>query len=117
MVAIASINGKNILKNTVVALPLIIMPIIAGASDFTTEKVLKEMGTEERASYLAGVVEGLAYARYAKDGKKTEGMTCIYDWFYKTEGTPNAILTAFQRFTEYTPGAVMAAMIEKECGS
>lgn len=111
------VKYRDFSRNTFLALPLVLVPISATANGFTTEKVIKEMGTEERAAYLAGVVEGLAYARYAKDGKKTDGMTCIYKWFYQTEGTPKAILAAFQRFTDYTPGAVMAAMIERECGS
>lgn len=44
-------------------------------------------------------------------------MTCIYDWFYQNDETPQAILTVFKRFPDYTPGAIIAAMLEKECGT
>lgn len=68
-------------------LPLTIQP--ATATDFTAQVVMEKMKAEERLPYLAGVVEGLAYARYARDNKDvpadkktTLGMKCIYDWFY-----------------------------------
>ena len=82
----------------------------------TAGSVMEKMSVEERAAYFAGVIEGLAYARYAKDGKQTEGMACIYNWYYRTNGTLRKIYVAFDRFPDYTPGAVMAAMAEKECG-
>ena len=83
----------------------------------TAGVVMEKMDDKERNAYLAGVVEGLAYSRYARDGKKTEGMKCIYDWFYEKKDTHQKIYVAFRRFQDYLPGAVMAAMAEKECGS
>lgn len=50
----------------------------AAAEDFTAGVVMTKMNVEQRAAYLAGMVEGLAYSRYRADGKKTEGMACIY---------------------------------------
>lgn len=82
----------------------------------TAGSVMEKMGLEERAAYLAGVIEGLAYARYAKDGRQTDGMGCIYDWYCRTDGALRKIYAALDRFSDYTPGAVLAAMIEKECG-
>ena len=82
----------------------------------TAGVVLDKLSAEERNAYLAGVIEGLAYARYAKDGKQTDGMACIYQWFYQTDGTRRAIHEAFGKYADYTPGAVLAAMTEKECG-
>jgi hypothetical protein len=99
------------------SLPFMLAPMSAGATDFTAGIVMEKMNEKERYTYLAGVVEGLAYARYAKDGKKTDGMKCIYDWFYDSKGTVAKIESAFQRFNDYLPGAVLAAMVEKECGS
>ena len=46
----------------------------AGATDFTAKAVMEKMQAGDRYPYVAGVVEGLAYARYSRDGKKTEGM-------------------------------------------
>jgi hypothetical protein len=92
-------------------------PLAAHASDFTAEKVLHGMSADERAAYIAGVVEGLAYARYKNDGDQTVGMRCIYDWLYLNEEAPQAILATFKRFPDHTPGAVIAAMAQKECGA
>jgi hypothetical protein len=36
----------------------------ANATDFTARVVMEKMTAEQRYSHLAGVVEGLAYARY-----------------------------------------------------
>lgn len=106
----------NYIRNAVVALPLAAVPMKVGATDLTAGVVMEKMSAEERNAYLAGVAEGLAYARYLDDGKKTDGMRCIYEWFYK-DGTRVKIHDAFERFSDYLPGAVMAAMVEKECGS
>lgn len=96
------------------ALPFLLLAANANATDFTAGVVMTKMNEKERYTFLAGVAEGLAYARYASDGKTTEGMRCVYDWFYK-DGTMPKIYSAFERFSDYLPGAVMAAMIEKEC--
>lgn len=104
-------------RNGLFSLPLMLASMSAGATDFTAGIVMEKMSPDERVVYLSGVVEGLAYARYAKDGKKTDGMKCIYDWFYESKGTVTKIYSAFERFSDYLPGAVVAAMVEKECGS
>ena len=104
-------------RNTLFALPLTLAPTMASAQDFTAGVVMEKMSAVERSAYLAGVVEGLAYARYAKDGKQTSGMKCIYAWFYEGDGTLQKIHSAFNRFKDYLPGAVIAAMVERECGS
>lgn len=104
----------NISRNAVVALPFLLVAADANATDFTAGIVMTKMSAEERNAYLAGVTEGLAYARYMTEGKGTGGMKCIYEWFYKA-GTRAKIHDAFDRFPDYLPGAVMAAMIEKEC--
>lgn len=86
------------------------------ASDFTTDRVMKDMTRDERKGYLAGVIEGLAFARYKKDGDKIEGMKCIYDWLYEKPDSVELIFSAFERFPNHTPGAVIAALVRKECG-
>lgn len=92
-------------------------PLNAGAQDFTAGIVMEKMDERQRYTFLAGVVEGLAYARYVSDGKQTDGMKCVYEWFYKGDGTVDKVYSAFRRFHDYLPGAVMAAMVERECGS
>lgn len=105
------------IRNAALALPLAVLPVKAEATDLTAGVVMEKMTSEQRSSYIAGIIEGLAYARYAKNGKADQGMKCIYQWFYEKDGTLRKIHAAFDRFKDYLPGAVIAAMIEKECGA
>lgn len=87
------------------------------AGSFSAKTVNNKMSSEEKTAYIAGLVDGLAYARYENEGKKTDGgMKCIYDWYQKDEDTVVSIILAFHKFETYTPNAIVAAMIEKECG-
>ncbi len=88
----------------------------AWASDLTAKVVMEKMEAGQRYPYIAGVVEGLAYARYSRDGKKTEGMKCIYDWFYEKPETLNLIYAAFGQYPNFTPGAIIGALTRKHCG-
>lgn len=99
------------------ALPLMLSPVGAYASDFTAGIVVTKMAEADRYPFMSGIIEGLAYARYKKDGDKTDGMKCIYDWFYENKARPQEVLDTFKRFPDYTAGAVMAALVEKECGA
>jgi hypothetical protein len=110
-------NSLKYIRNAALALPLAALPMKAAATDFTAGIVMEKMSPVERSAYLAGVIEGLAYARYARDGKADGGMKCIYQWFYEKEGTLKKIHAAFDHFKDYLPGAVIAAMLEKECGA
>lgn len=101
--------------STVLALLPLTGPV-AWATDFTAKTVMEKMEAEHRYPYIAGVIEGLAYARYARDGKKTEGMECIYDWFYEKPETLNLIYAAFGQYPEFTPGAIIGALTRKSCG-
>lgn len=104
-------------RNTLAALPFLLLPASASATDFTAGVVMEKMDAKERLNYLAGVIEGLAYSRFVKDGKKTDGMGCVYQWFYEKKGTVEKIESAFRHFKDHLPGAVVAAMVEKECGT
>lgn len=92
------------------------------AKDITADVILKEMPVRERYAYVAGIVEGLAYARFRKDtieaGSKVEtGLQCIQNWFY-ADGTNRMleIESAFADYPTYPPAALVAVMAKKECG-
>lgn len=87
------------------------------ADDFTDfdAKAVMAMPSEQRVGYLAGVIEGLAYARYVGDGNTTEGMSCVYDWFYDHEGQLETIHAAFERWPDYQPGAIIGLLVERAC--
>lgn len=96
------------------------LPLLAGsashAQDLTAGVVMDKMNADQRIGYISGIVEGLAYMRFAKDGDEEPGMKCIYQWFYEKDGTLRMIHQAFEYFKDDMPGAVIAAMVEKECG-
>lgn len=77
---------------------------------------MKDMNAGEKLSYVAGVVEGLAMARYMKDGKKPEGMNCIYGWFYDDKQTVDNIYAAFEKYPTYTPGTIIDVLVKQKCG-
>jgi hypothetical protein len=89
----------------------------ARAEDFTAGTVMQKMSAQERYPYLAGVVEGLAFSRYMQDGKKTDGMKCIYDWFYDKPDNLNLIYAAMGKYPSFTPGAIIGALVKKDCGA
>lgn len=77
---------------------------------------MKQMDAGDRYPYVMGIVEGISFARYIRDGKKVEGMRCIYEWAMR-EGTVAKVYEAFEAFPDYAPAAVLTSMAEKECGS
>ena len=89
----------------------------AAAEDMTSGDVVHRLKSEEASAFLAGIIEGMAYARYQRDGQDPAGMDCIKSWFYETNGTPAKVLSAMENFSEHAPAAVLAAMIQKECGA
>lgn len=98
------------------ALPIALSAEPAAAQVMTAGVIMEKMNADQRSGFLAGVVEGLAHDRMVKDGE-TAGSKCIYDWFYEKEGTLHTIHQAFEYFRDEMPGAVIAAMVEKECGN
>lgn len=105
-------------KAASVAVPAIFLCNIAAfADDFTAGVVMEKMEPSDRYSFMAGVVEGLAHSRMVKDGGAVSGARCIYQWFYDRSATLGEITQAFEYFKDEMPGAVMAAMVEKECGA
>ncbi len=88
----------------------------AHAEAMTAGVVAEKMSAEDLYTYVAGVVEGLAYSRLQQDGKKTEGMTCIYDWFYKDKDSFGRIEAMFKENPKYPPAAIVAVLAEEKCG-
>ncbi|OLP58348.1 hypothetical protein BJF93_07040 [Xaviernesmea oryzae] len=77
---------------------------------------MNAMSSEQRAAYLAGVIEGLAIARYNKDGKQKTGLGCIYDWYYKDKSNLKLIHDAFDKYPTYPPGSIVDVLVKQKCG-
>ena len=89
---------------------------VAAQEQMTAGSLTTNMNADERISFLAGIVEGLATARYYADDKQPEGRKCIYDWFYRTDGTLRKVYAAFDRYPDQFPGPIMAVLIRSKCG-
>lgn len=107
-------------RNTALAAAILLGINAAQAKDFNTDfnadKLMTQMKPSERYTFIAGVIEGLAVARYMRDDKKSEGMNCIYDWFYDDKTNSDLIEAAFLKFPAYPPGSVVRALVAKKCG-
>lgn len=107
------------LKTSVILAGSLVFSICGTAfadQQFDADKVMNKMSNAERMGYLAGVVEGLAIARYNKDGKKSDGMNCIYSWFYEDKTTLPDIFVAFDKYPTYPPGSIMDVLVRQKCG-
>ncbi|MEM8625379.1 MAG: hypothetical protein AAGG47_17905 [Pseudomonadota bacterium] len=81
----------------------------------TAGVVLERMDARERYTFIAGITEGLAAARYAAERPATDGRACIYQWFYGEEETMGRIVHAFEHFADRLPGEIVLAMIQRRC--
>jgi len=81
------------------------------AEDMTAGIVAERMNPQQFSAYVAGIVEGLVHADAANDDAD-----CIYAWFYDSENRLGQVEATFAHYRDHFPGAVVAAMVRKECG-
>ncbi|MEM6466214.1 MAG: hypothetical protein AAF679_06895 [Pseudomonadota bacterium] len=75
------------------------------------------MTSEQKSAYLAGVVEGLAHARFLGGDRSTDSMGCLYHWYYARENKAlEKIFEAFVRYPDQAPGAIVAVLARQSCG-
>lgn len=94
---------------------VIAYPVSTDAMELTSDDMMQRMDDRERYHFIAGVIAGLATARYVRDGHD-EGSTCIESWFYDTDGIRERIYAAFARFGDRSPAAILHAMATRACG-
>lgn len=115
------------LKSIILRVYLILICIVSGApmslaeeASLANDSMLGKMSAEQRLPFVAGIVEGLAFHRYASGGKDSAGMNCIYDWFYEGDGTGrrtlDVIYVALAEYPKHPPAAVIWALAKKKCG-
>ena len=87
------------------------------AQALTADDVLNKMNSDQRFGYISGVIEGLAYARWAKDQPDSTGMNCVYDWYYQGgEERSNQVDTWLHRHLDRPVGALLHVLIKRDCG-
>ena len=102
----------------------ILFPLMLGvenaaqAEKLNAGVVMDKMTSEQRVSYVSGVIEGLAYARFVRDKPSEKGMKCIYDWFYKdnAELWKTKLFPMFDRHRDKPVGVILYVLAKKECG-
>jgi hypothetical protein len=103
-------------RSAALSIALIWTPTAAYAGGMKVGKALEVMDTKEIGAYTAGIVEGLAYARYVQDGKQPDkGMKCILEWYYDGGKTTQKVYLAYHKFKDHTANAIVAALIGKAC--
>ena len=91
---------------------------IAQANNLNAGFVLNEMNKDQRVSYIAGVIEGLAYSRFLRDKPNEKGMNCVYDWYYKGKAEQMKNIRAwFGRHPDKPVGVLLYVLIKKDCGA
>ena len=88
----------------------------ASATEFTAGVVMGKMAGGERYTFVSGIIEGLAYARFLRDGKNEEGMRCILDWFHgNNKVAMDDIEMLFAKYPAYPPAPIVSTLIERKC--
>ena len=83
----------------------------------TADDVLNKMDAKEQHAFLAGLVEGLGYARFLRDKPDSTGSQCIYDWYFKDRETNKPKIAAwFERHLDKPASTLLYVLIKKECG-
>lgn len=84
----------------------------------TAGDVMSEMSSDQRFSYIAGVVGGLAYARFLTERPDETGMQCIQDWLYGDSKEKNLRRTYewLEKHPEKPVEPLLYVLIRKECG-
>ncbi len=82
--------------------------------------VLNKMNADQQVSYIAGVVEGMAYSRYLRDKPSEDGMNCIYQWYANNTGSGEKsknVDALFSRHPDKPVGVLLYVLMKKECGA
>ncbi|MEO1748334.1 MAG: hypothetical protein AAFR27_06910 [Pseudomonadota bacterium] len=84
---------------------------------FTANEVVNEMSEQDRRTYLAGLVDGLAQGRWIKDKPDTAGVQCVYNWYYQGgEAVHTTINQWFSRHLDTEANGLLYILIKQECG-
>lgn len=103
-----------------VIMPAMISVAIADETGRIRNNKMETMSPGERYTFIAGMVEGIAFHRYTVGDKDTAAMNCVYDWFYKGHNgqkTIDVIFAALGEYPDYPPVAVIAALANRKCAN
>ena len=107
--------AKPVLASVLACIPALSIEA-ARAEDMTAGVIVEKMDGGDRYLFTAGIVEGLAHARYIKDGRDTAGRSCIYRWFYEDKTTMDTINEGYRRYPQLLAGQVVGTLASQKCG-
>lgn len=117
--------GKQIINKTLdpvfgsclVALCAATSPSLAQAQNLDAGYVMNKMTAEQRVSYVNGIVDGLAYARFLRDRPDDTGYLCIINWF-QTDAAKKWELARkwLKRHPEKPASVLIYLMTKRNCG-
>ncbi len=118
MTKLGYINVISVILSILLSVSTFLHTDKARAAGLKAGTVLDVMNSKEKNAYFTGIIEGLAYARFVRDGKRSDGgMKCVYDWYFEKKGTFKTILVAFRKFKTYRGNAIIGALVARECGN
>lgn len=121
MQAVLSFKNNYLTLVLSVFLSCVVYQEARAENPMTAGVILKQMPSSEFVVYTAGIIEGLAYARFRADtkraGEKSEkGMQCIREWYHNDKEAITKIEAAFRKYDKYPPWVVLASLVKKKCG-
>ncbi len=82
----------------------------------TAGDLLNKMNADQQSSYVAGVIEGLAYSRFLQDKPDETGMQCIYSWYHNGKVEKwKQMQQWFAKHSDKPVGLLLHVLIKKEC--
>ena len=83
----------------------------------TADDVMNRMNEDQRFGYVAGVVSGLAQARWIADKPDAAGTTCINNWFFAEDSQRWPVIEDwFARNPDKPAAALLYVLIKRKCG-
>lgn len=104
-------------------LSIIILGMLLGSAEYARADtlnahfVMNTMDADNRYPFVAGVVRGLAYARFLRDRPNEDGMLCVLDWLNNdVETSWEKVRFFFERHPDKPPAVLLHVLIKKDCG-
>ena len=108
-------QAAKLVRNAALACAVLAAP--AQAKNLNAGYVLNEMTGDQRVSYVEGIVDGLAYARFLRDRPDDTGYLCIVGWYQNDSAEKWKLVRKWlSRHPDKPVPLLMYLMIKKECG-
>jgi hypothetical protein len=82
--------------------------------------VMNKMNVDQQVSYIAGVIEGLAFSRYLRDKPNQKSMKCVYGWYAENTGGPQKwkkMEAWLAKHPDKPVGVLLYVLIKRKCGA